>query len=626
MAASAIPPPFVGELTPDADPTSFSNFHDIRITRLHLDLTADFTAQTLSGEVILTMTVLNPSLTVITLDSSHLDIRDVGYYDGAQTADARRPLNFHLDATHPAFGSALHIDPPPASVLSSDAPLLLSVRYSSTSGSSGIQWLPPAQTAGKVHPFMFTQFQAIHARSGVPLQDTPAVKFPYTADLTVPKPLVALMSAPQLSPTPRSSSSHAHTFHFDQPVPTPSYLLAIAVGALEARRLGPRSQVWSEAETVEAGAYEFADTEQFLTAAEAIVGPYVWGTYDILLLPPSFPYGGMENPGLTFVTPTLIAGDRSLVGVVAHEASHSWMGNFVGCANWQHFWCNEGFCVFLERKILRALKGDAFFALDAIVGRQSLTDSVGLFGHDHPYTVLEVQLKDVDPDDAFSSVPYEKGFAFLYHLEQLVGGERAMNPFLRAHCQRFAYGTVTSSTFRAFFLGYFEGKVDAAVLAAIDWDTWLHKPGMPPDPHFDRVLVDEAEALARRWVNDPAAMQAETVHPDIRRWDSDQGRPHCRGARVHPFVTTPPSLTTSLRCVLHCAVLLPPCGAQQRRLRAPLLPLVLLSSAHTCALSLCRAADGDAAADREGRVQGASRCSHCPGPCADGVGRAVSLH
>ena len=522
-AASAVPAPVAGPLSVEADPCSFSNFHDVVVRRLHLDLTADFTAQTLSGEAQLTMAVLNPSLTSITLDTNHLDIHSVAY----STNDSRTPLTFHLEPEHPAFGRALRVDPPPPSVLSSPSPLVLIIRYSSTSGSSGIQWLPPAQTAGKVHPYMFTQFQAIHARSGVPLQDTPAVKFPYTAHLTVPKPLVALMSAPHLSATPASSTSTSHTFHFSQPTPTPSYLLAIAIGALEPRRLGPRSQVWSENETVDAAAHEFADTEQFLTTAEAIVGPYVWGTYDLLLLPPSFPYGGMENPSLTFLTPTLIAGDRSLVSVVAHEASHSWMGNFVGCANWQSFWCNEGFCVCLERKILKALKGEQMFCLDAIIGRQTLQDSVQHFGEEHPYTVLQVELKDIDPDDAFSSVPYEKGFALLYHLEQVVGGDAVMNPFLRAYCQHFAYGTVTSASFKAFFLGYFQGKVADAKLAGIDWDTWLHKPGMPPDPHFDRSLVDEAEALAKRWMANPQAAQADQQPPDVHKWESDQvSNPH----------------------------------------------------------------------------------------------------
>ena len=168
------------------------------------------------------------------------------------------------------------------------------------------------------------------------------------------------------------------------------------------------------------------------------------------------------------------------------------------------------------------MKGEKLFALDAIIGRQSLIDSIAQLSPDHPYTVLNVQLADVDPDDAFSSVPYEKGFAFLYHLEQLVGGDAAMNPFLRAYCQRFAFSTVTSQAFQSFFLQFFAGKAPQSVLDGIDWQRWLHEPGLPPDPHFDRTLVDQAETLAKRWVADTAGMQAQQQHADISAWDSDQ--------------------------------------------------------------------------------------------------------
>jgi len=234
-------------------------------------------------------------------------------------------------------------------------------------------------------------------------------------------------------------------------------------------------------------------------------------------------YGGMENPCLTFVTPTLIAGDRSLASVVAHEASHSWMGNYVGCATWQHFWCNEGFCVFLERKILKALKGAQYFALDAIIGRHALIDACNHVGHLHPYTVLNVQLKDIDPDDAFSSVPYEKGFQFLYHLEQLVGGEQLMNPFLKAYCRKFAFSTVTSQAFHSFFIEYFKGKVSEATLASIDWEGWLHAPGLPADPNFDRTLVNEAEQLAKRWVTEGGdTMKGQGQQVDVSKWECDQ--------------------------------------------------------------------------------------------------------
>ena len=198
------------------------------------------------------------------------------------------------------------------------------------------------------------------------------------------------------------------------------------------------------------------------------------------------------------------------------------MGNYVGCATWQHFWCNEGFCVFLERKILKALKGPQFFGLDAIVGRQSLIDACNHLGLLHPYTVLNVQLKDIDPDDAFSSIPYEKGFTLLHTLEQTIGGEQLMNPFLHAYCRRFAFSTVTSQAFQSFFMEYFKGKVDDKVLQSIDWEGWLHAPGLPADPQFDRTLVNEAEQLAKRWVGESDAMKGQAKHADLSRWDPDQ--------------------------------------------------------------------------------------------------------
>ena len=230
------------------------------------------------------------------------------------------------------------------------------------------------------------------------------------------------------------------------------------------------------------------------------------------------------------------------------------MGNYVGCATWQHFWLNEGCCVFLERKILKALKGPHFFGLDAIVGRQALVDSCNHVGLLHPYTVLNVQLKDIDPDDAFSSVPYEKGFAFLYHLEQHVGGESLMNPFMRAYCQRFAFSTVTSQAFQHFFNGYFKGKVSDEKLQSIDWEGWLHAPGLPPEPQFDRTLVNEAELLAKRWVAESEAMKGQAEHTDLSHWESDQVVMFLQNIKLqfqalHPTSTTSNTTATAAQSV-----------------------------------------------------------------------------
>eukprot|EP00455_Lapot_gusevi_P035964 TRINITY_DN398_c0_g1_i2.p1 TRINITY_DN398_c0_g1~~TRINITY_DN398_c0_g1_i2.p1 ORF type:complete len:462 (+),score=219.75 TRINITY_DN398_c0_g1_i2:33-1388(+) len=318
--------------------------------------------------------------------------------------------------------------------------------------------------------------------------------------------------------TPSADGQHL-TYTFSQPVPTPSYLIALVVGALESRQIGPRSRVWSEKETVEAGAHEFAETESFLQAAEDVCGPYVWGHYDILLLPPSFPYGGMENPCLTFVTPTLLAGDRSLAGVVAHEIAHSWMGNLVTSHTWEHFWMNEGFTVFVERKIYKRMYGDKYMHLKAIIGWKSLCDAVEHFGADHPYTALRPNLAGVDPDDAFSAIPYEKGFNFLFYLQNLVGGEEVMDQFLKVHCQRYQYATATTEDWKEFFLSYFQDRVPAETLASIDWQTWLHAPGLPPvKPQFDTTLADDCSRLAQLWIDD----ETKAAEVSIQGWSAAQ--------------------------------------------------------------------------------------------------------
>lgn len=474
----------------------------MRVKHFALNLTADFAKSVLQGFVDLDIEVLSDA-TQLVLDSRTLTIESVTH--------ASAVCKHELAAANEAYGQKLSIDLP-AALHKKGSTGTIRVNYSTSPNASAVQWLPKEQTAGKLHPYLFTQCQAIHARSMFPCQDSPSNKTTYNGTITVPAPLTALMSAASTGSTP-SKDGKTTTFTFHQKVPMPSYLVALAIGALEKRDIGPRSAVWSEKEMVEAGAFEFSETEQFIVAAEAIVGDYVWGRYDILLLPPSFPYGGMENPCLTFVTPTLLAGDRSLANVVAHEISHSWMGNLVGCTTWEHFWLNEGFTVFLERKIVQSMYSKQEAHMHALIGRVALDRSLDSFGHQHPYTHLVPKLDGIDPDDAFSSVPYEKGFHFLTYLEGLVGGEAVMNPFLRAHCDKFKYSTTTSEEWKTFFLQYFEAKGLADKLKAIDWDTWFYKPGPPCVTNkFDTSLVDTATALATKLAS------GADVNIDITGW------------------------------------------------------------------------------------------------------------
>jgi len=360
------------------------------------------------------------------------------------------------------------------------------------------------------------QCQAIHARSILPCQDCPAVKMTYDATVTVPKWATAVMSA--LSKESIGTAEYGdRVFQFSQKVPIPSYLFALAVGDLDSRDISPRCRVWSEPSMVEAVAYEFSQVEDFLKAAEELTLPYQWTRYDILCLPPSFPYGGMENPCLTFVTPTLLAGDKSLADVVAHEAAHSWSGNLVTNETWSHFWLNEGWTIFLQRKIMTKVHGDdKFFDFDAIGGWEDLKDSVALLPD--KYTKLIPDLDDGDPDDAFSSVPYEKGFNLLYSLERTVGAEK-FAPFMKAYFNEFKFSTVTTEKFVAFFDSYFK---DVPKIKEFDWATWLHKPGMPEKPAFDRSLSEECEHLADAWISVDDGETGKGILPkgDISDWNT----------------------------------------------------------------------------------------------------------
>lgn len=287
--------------------------------------------------------------------------------------------------------------------------------------------------------------------------------------------------------------------HFVQEVPVPSYLIAIAVGVLESRELGPRSHVWAEKDIIEQCTYEFADTEKQLKTAEEICGPYVWGKYDLLVLPPSFPYGGMENPCLTFVTPTLLAGDRSLANVVAHEIAHSWTGNLITNKNFEHFWLNEGFTVFVERKIKGRLESNQSQDFDAYTSISDLNETIKTLGKDNPLTQLVVDLKGVHPDDAFSTVPYEKGQTFLRYLESVVGGPDVFEPFLREYFDTFKFKSIETKDFQEFFVQYFKNNSD---IESIDWQTWLYSPGMPPIiPDYDKTFATICDSLVDKFLS-----------------------------------------------------------------------------------------------------------------------------
>jgi len=469
------------------DPHSYFDTDQPRAKHVRLRWQVDFHTQQLTGDA--TLVFEKPSSGQVDLDSKGLTIASV------QTPTGRN-VPYALGDDEPILGRKLRLDLPADTSE-------VTIAYHTSPEALALQWLDPAQTAGKRHPFLFSQCQAIHARTILPIQDTPRARVTYDAAVTVPEPLTAVMSA---GPRGQRQTTTGRTFAFAMPQQIPPYLLALAVGHLASRELGPRSRIWAEPETVDAAAYEFADVEAMIERAESLFGPYDWERYDMLVLPPSFPYGGMENPRMTFLTPTVLAGDRSLVDVVVHELAHSWTGNLVTNATMEHFWLNEGFTTWTERRILTALHGEDVGVLAWAIGQQALDESVARFGIDSPLTRLRLQLQGIDPDDAFSSIPYEKGARFVVALERTVGRER-FDQFMRDYMHRFRFQSITSEEFIQFLDAQLPGTSEK-VLA----QQWLYETGMPPNaPVFTSARLEELMALAQAWTagTRPSAAQLQ---------------------------------------------------------------------------------------------------------------------
>ena len=448
------------------DPHSYSAPSKAKVTHLNLDLQVDFENQQLSGLALWDIDVTEGR--EIIFDVKDMQIRSV------RSGDEFLP--FQLGPSDELLGQALRVWLPQGAKK-------VEIAYVTRAEASALQWLAPVQTAGKKHPFLFTQSQAILARSWIPCQDTPGVRFTYNAWVTVPKDLLALMSAE--NPTQKNSKG---VYSFQMPQAIPSYLMALAVGDLEFQSLGEVTGIYAEPSMLKASAYEFAETEKMVGVAEGLYGSYRWGRYDMLVLPPSFPFGGMENPRLTFLTPTVIAGDRSLTSLIAHELAHSWSGNLVTNANWNDFWLNEGFTVYLERRIMEDLYGKSYATMLSQLGFGDLKHT--LEETDSKDTHLKLDLKDRDPDEGLSDIAYEKGYFFLTHLESKVGRKK-FDRFLRSYFDDNAFGTTTTAAFLS--------RVNRELGADLDVDAWVFSPGLPSDfraPSSERFKKVDFQRLA----------------------------------------------------------------------------------------------------------------------------------
>ena len=447
------------------DPHSYADPSRVRVRHLRLDLDVSFERRALSGTAELLLERVDPAARELRLDTRALDVFSA---EAAEGEGPWTPAPFALAPADRILGAALSVTLPARADR-------VRVRYASRPEASGLQWLGPPQTAGRKHPFLFSQSQAIHARSWIPIQDTPGVRITYDATIRTRTELRAVMSAAGNSTGPRGG-----TYQFTMQQRIPPYLLALAVGDLDFAPLGPRSGVYAEPSVVAKAADEFADTERMMEAAERLYGPYRWDRYDILVLPPSFPFGGMENPRLTFATPTVLAGDRSLVALIAHELAHSWSGNLVTNATWSDFWLNEGFTTYIERRILEEVYGREAATMEASLGRQDLKEEIErLEDRDE---ILHIDLTGRDPDDAATRLPYEKGSLFLRALEDVFGRQR-FDAFLRSYFDRFAFQSVVTAD----FLSYLRETLFAGdrTFSPEAIEEWIERPGVPsaaPNP------------------------------------------------------------------------------------------------------------------------------------------------
>ena len=387
----------------------------------------------------------------------------------------------------------------------------IAISYSTGKNAKALQWLDPQQTADKTHPFLFTQGEAILTRTWIPVQDSPGIRFTYSAKVKVPTELMALMSAS--NPQERTADG-VYEFHMDQAIP--AYLIALSVGDLVFRTLGERSGVYAERSVIEAAAWEFVDIPKMLAAAEALYGPYRWERYDVIVLPPSFPFGGMENPRLTFATPTIIAGDRSLTALIAHELAHSWSGNLVTNATWNDFWLNEGFTVYFEGRISEAIYGKEYAGMLEQLGRQDLSQTLDKIAKGkHPEdSKLRLDLDGRDPDDGMTDVAYEKGAAFLRLLESKVGREK-FDAFVRDYFERFAFQSMTTDR----FLVHLNEHLLEPNQVELNVEDWIESPGLPanaPVPVSDRFNKVDKELA--RWVDGTPANELATKEWSTFEW------------------------------------------------------------------------------------------------------------
>ncbi len=479
------------------DVHSFAQPTEAVAKHLDLNISVNFDQKVIAGQA--TYQIDNITKTdQIVFDTRGLEIEKVFL------GDSLAETTFRLGKEEKFLGQPLLIDIKPDTKS-------VTIHYRTTTAAAALQWLNPQQTAGKKHPFLFTQSQAILARTWIPIQDSPGIRITYSANVKVPKELLAVMSAE--NPKEKNSTGE-YKFYMRQPIP--SYLMALSVGDLVFEPIGEKTGIYAEPATIKEATYEFAEMDQMLTAAEKLYGRYRWDRYDLLVLPPSFPFGGMENPRLTFVTPTVLAKDRSLTSLIAHELAHSWSGNLVTNGTWNDFWLNEGFTVYFERRIMEELYGKDYADMLQVLGYQDLQHTLEEMEKKDD-TRLKLDLEGRDPDEGLTEIAYEKGNAFLLNIEKTVGRER-MDQFLNKYFQTFAFQSTNTDRFLEFLRSELI-KGDEKIAAQIDIEGWVFTAGLPENhvkPASKRFA--QVEEAYTNWSGGTPAASLQTKDWSSHEW------------------------------------------------------------------------------------------------------------
>jgi len=452
------------------DPHSYADLQQGKIAHVDLRIKVDFEAHLLKLEA--DYQLAKPVNGSLFLDAAAIDLH--------KAIANGQELEWEFDEKDPLLGERLHLK-------GLNAVSSFTLIFNTSNQARALQWLPPVQTLGGEHPFLYSQCQAIHARSIFPCQDTPSVRFTYSAEVEVPRALTAVMAAEQVAD---QEVGESRVFQFRMPQPIPSYLFAIGAGKLVFRGLGPRTGIYAEPQLIEAAAWEFADNEAKIEEAEKLLGPYLWGRYDLLILPPSFPYGGMENPRLTFLTPTAILGNRGQTFLITHELAHAWTGNLVTNATWKDFWLNEGWTTYAETRITEVLEGKEIADLMAVYDEQRLLEVMDRIGWESDLTRLKVPAEGMDPDAATTIIPYYKGCFFLKECEYVVGRER-FDAFIQKYMATFQFQSLTTEA----FLDFLKSELPE-VFEKVDVHMWIYETGLTENRHRPQSpLYEEVQAV-----------------------------------------------------------------------------------------------------------------------------------